>query len=503
MRARQDLRARCSERESALHELTAQRATFLALVGRRALWLRWLTAWVWAVWPAAFKSLRTASRESCALLADQGAPHTDESCHSAFATVERPLRIALAEAQRDLEESLRVEQALREVLGLSSDVPLDSLLETAETVLDCGVRHRAFWLATHYWEARWLLEVAKAKDEAAPKEQRLAMLAPCHVATCYALPAAHRRLCPTDGGQIDLLLVDEAGQVSPEVGAAAFALAKNALVVGDTYQLEPVWGVESALDGANLRRFALDGNQVRQRGLSAATGSVMQVAQRACSYRQFPAPHPSGLFLTEHRRCRDPIIAYCNELTYGGVLEPLRGPHGAKINLPAMALMPVLGKTSTSGGSRSNKIEAEAIASWIDEHLPKIAAAYGADHDEAVLNQVGVVTPFRAQSAIIAKALRARRLPHFTVGTVHSLQGAERAIVIFSPTYDARERPGRLFFAMGPNMLNVAVSRARDHFVVFGDPGIICARNARTPSSLLARHLSKGPRATLDGDARV
>jgi AAA domain len=501
--ARERLEERRAEQERALSELSAQRSTFSALVGRRSPWLRWLSAVVWTVWPSAFERVRTLNRKSAALFADHGDPHTDRACHDAFATAERRLFTVLGDVERDLDESRRVEQALRNAVSLGSEVPLDSILSGVERELDRGARYRAFWLATHYWEARWLVEAAKAKDKAAPKELRLAMLAPCHVATCYSLPAVHRRLTTSGEGQIDLLLLDEAGQVSPEVGAAAFALATNALVVGDTYQLEPVWGIQPALDQANVRRFGLDCEEVRERGLSAAAGSVMQVAQRACNYRQFPAPHPSGLFLTEHRRCRDPIIAYCNELTYGGVLEPLRGPHGARVDLPAMMFMPVVGKASRRGGSRMNVMEAEAIAKWIAEHLPNIAAAYGADDDDTVLSLIGIVTPFRAQSEAVSKAMRARGLPRFTVGTVHSLQGAERAIVIFSPTYSSSERPGRLFFDMGPNMLNVAVSRAKDHFIVFGDPGIIRRQNVRTPSSLLAAHLEQAPWGMPSGEARV
>ena len=41
---------------------------------------------------------------------------------------------------------------------------------------------------------------------------------------------------------IDLLIVDEAGQISPEIGLPAFALAKKAVVVGDEQQIPPVWG---------------------------------------------------------------------------------------------------------------------------------------------------------------------------------------------------------------------------------------------------------------------
>lgn len=47
---------------------------------------------------------------------------------------------------------------------------------------------------------------------------------------------------------IDLLIVDEAGQVSTEIAACSFALAKKAVVFGDEYQIPPVWGIERVLD---------------------------------------------------------------------------------------------------------------------------------------------------------------------------------------------------------------------------------------------------------------
>ncbi len=50
----------------------------------------------------------------------------------------------------------------------------------------------------------------------------------------------------------DLLIVDEAGQVLPEVAAASFALAKKALVIGDTEQLPPIWSIAPAIDVGNM-----------------------------------------------------------------------------------------------------------------------------------------------------------------------------------------------------------------------------------------------------------
>jgi len=100
-----------------------------------------------------------------------------------------------------------------------------------------------------------------------------------------------------------------------------------------------------------------------------------------------------------------------------------------------------------------------------------------------------VVTPFAAQASLIGSLLR-RELGKdagITVGTVHALQGAERAIVVFSPTYGAV--PPEAFYDQAPNMLNVAVSRARDSFVVIGNLALFDASKPGTPSGLLARYL--------------
>jgi hypothetical protein len=50
----------------------------------------------------------------------------------------------------------------------------------------------------------------------------------------------------------DLLIVDEAGQVLPEVAAASFALAKKALVIGDTEQIAPIWNSLPCIDIGNM-----------------------------------------------------------------------------------------------------------------------------------------------------------------------------------------------------------------------------------------------------------
>ena len=386
-------------------------------------------------------------------------------------------------------------------VGGNSSVDYAALYAAVEN-LDCSRRHRAFQLATHYWEGRWLLD---AQEEVARAEQssggerlkssredwlRRAMITPCFVSTVSMAPRFFGKLGLKDP-IIDLLIVDEAGQVSPEMGGAAFALAKSALVVGDTLQLEPVWNVQGHVDKQNLesngllRKGDTEGlTALSKKGLMASSGSIMHLAISACPFID-NASSTIGVFLTEHRRSVPEIVAYCNRLAYSRRLVPHRPPLEKRI-LPAFAYAHIQGRTRRVGPSRENVTEAEAISSWIHARREEIESFY---EGKSVEQLFAIVTPFSAQRMRLEKFLR-KDFPQMTIGTVHSLQGAEREIVLFSPVYDQRERV-QYFFDRGVNMLNVAVSRAKDSFLVFGDMGIFNP-SKDTPSGLLSRFLFHG-----------
>lgn len=367
--------------------------------------------------------------------------------------------------------------------------------------LDCEHRYRAFQLATHYWEGRWLRDCEDlAEEKPSPHLQqsdwyRYAKLTPCFVSTFFMVPKffrAHKAGYDEPMWEfIDLLIVDEAGQVSPELAGASFALAKKALVVGDTLQIEPVWSIPQAVDNGNLlkHKLKIDPEQFAKLGLSAANGSVMTIAQRASRYQKFSEQR--GMFLSEHRRCLDEIISYCNQLCYHGKLEPMRGslsptafiPLADGFLLPPMGYLHIAGKSEKFGSSRRNQIEVQTIACWIAAQANALIQHYNRPLSEIV----GVVTPFKQQSNAISRSLAELGILDVTVGTVHALQGAERAIIIFSSVYDSQQAQ-TFFFDRQPNMLNVAVSRAKDSFLVFGDRRIFKVDES-IPSGLLAKFL--------------
>ncbi len=428
-------------------------------------------------------------------------------------------QIVLAQdVSRRESEATRYWYELTQSLGHISEEEL--VLAGADELADMKIRFLAFLLSTHYWEGRWLIDMAaidnlqKEKGRRGAKSvkarwQRRMKLTPCVVMTCYMLPN-HMKTSEFVGGTkkyddnylynfADLLIVDEAGQVLPEVAAASFALAKKALVIGDTEQIAPIWNSLPSIDIGNMveENIFPGGTQeeltnayalVCDSGKSAASGSVMKIAQFNSRYHYDP-DLARGMYLYEHRRCFDNIIGYCNTLCYHGKLQPKRGTENETL-FPAMGYLHIDGKgMQANSGSRYNAFEAETIAAWLTAHKEEIERHY----DKALHKVVGVVTPFSAQVNAIKTALRKLDIncsggeDSLAVGTVHSLQGAERAIVLFSPVYSKHADGG--FIDSDSSMLNVAVSRAKDSFLVFGDMDLFEIQPASSPRGLLAKYL--------------
>lgn len=374
-------------------------------------------------------------------------------------------------------------------------------VETINNALD-RVRYVEFWMAVHYYEALWLSEEWDISEKQRGRTfenvldtmyHRLAMLTPCMVMTCFMLP---KQFLAYDGNEkthyymynyADLLIVDEAGQISPEIGVPAFALAKKAVVVGDEYQIPPVWGTVRALDIA----MAISNDVIHDKngfvwneqcGLNCSQSSIMKIAAQSCKFEKYG----KGLFLSEHRRCYNEIIQYCNKLVYGGCLEPLRGAAVADKNNPIINLLPPMGhkqidstSSERSGTSRYNKNEIEGIIQWIGKNYFILCEKYREvaikKNEQFDKNSVlGIITPFKSQSSMIKQGLR-EYLPEIAddieVGTVHTFQGAERKVVIFSSVYGNKD--GCYFINKNKSLMNVAVSRAKDSFLVFGDRGCL------------------------------
>jgi len=286
------------------------------------------------------------------------------------------------------------------------------------------------------------------------------------------------------------VVIDEAGQCPSAYAVSALLRAHSALVIGDTHQLEPVVGLSREDERRIVRGLGLKLSIERlapYRMFDESGNSAQSVADRAVRLR------PS---LRDHFRCQPAIIAlpeaWCG---YGMIVRtPPRSRSAQAPRLSAAALFQDCeGQQERFAGSWVNAAESEQVVSWLGYLLGQGIGA----------GEIGVITPFRSQAEALVRRLGAARIPlaraydeeeadanlelfgareargsGIAVGTVHRFQGGERSIILFSSTLT---RTSNLrFLDERVNLLNVAVSRAREHLLVIGhEPTLRAGQHTR------------------------
>lgn len=397
----------------------------------------------------------------------------------------------------------RVEELLGQLAAAHGGEPgLHDLIELT-------VAPQAFHVAARYWEGRFLLAqrerlLSRHEQNVEESLRRLCMLMPCLVSTLHSArrwtKLDPRTLAQNDqrgylGGKIDLLVVDEAGQASPEIAGAVFGMAQRAAVVGDMKQLAPIWNHTALAERALARQTGTAAllPLIQHTRRSVASGSLLGAARLVSRWHD---ENEEGIGLRFHYRCKPSIIGYCNQLAYGGQLAP-RTNEDDGFPEPAMAWVGVDAEPRRVGGSYANEAEAEEIASWIVERWPAWSA-HPALQGQTLEKIVALLTAYRPQAGLLKKRLeaafdRARQAPgtwpsaaevaKVTIGTVHRLQGDERAIICFS-LVEGPDAASRSFIDRDATLMNVAVSRAKQSFIIFGHSARLFAPRAARPARL-------------------
>lgn len=399
-----------------------------------------------------------------------------------------------------------------------------SPVEQINCLLDVTYRYHAFMDAVHFWEGQWLIKqkedaIRNDNDSIGQNLNRISYLTPLFISTFHTLPRFCRGTEKTSAGYMqkkplydffDILIVDEAGQVSPEIGAASFSLAKKALVVGDIHQIEPVWGIAyEKIDKGNLYASGIipenEFSDLRDMGVLCSSGTLMHLAQNSSTYESYKGL--GGTLLTEHRRCVDEIVAFSNHYVYHDLLQPMVGSskgfhfknEKVDIFIPPLGYINVRGTSGKRSGSTFNTTEAKSVALWIKKYGELLLQHYGKNKPEghSLKDCIAVITPFAEQKKEIYNQLKQHKVDtKITVGTVHALQGAQKPVIIFSPAYGVNHQ-GPMFFDNGYNMLNVALTRAEQHFIVIGNMSLFNPANEQKPSGGLARYLFRDEQAEL------
>jgi len=279
------------------------------------------------------------------------------------------------------------------------------------------------------------------------------------------------------------LFVDEAGQAAPQQVVGALWRTRRAIVVGDPLQLEPVVTVPRSAQDRLRQHFDVAPEW------TPGLGSVQRLADRLNTYgtwiptRSDQSEAPSRVWvgspLRVHRRCDQMMFEVSNAIAYDGMMvfgTGAREPH------PLARKDIWMHVASTAADDKWVPQQGVALRRTLDlieerlrEELRCDQPGTGAIDEDLVrrkLNEaVFVVSPFR-DVVTGARKITKGRLANARVGTVHTTQGKEADIVILVLGTAPAQRKARKWAAKTPNLLNVAVSRARRHLLVIGDQDI-------------------------------
>jgi superfamily I DNA and/or RNA helicase len=117
-----------------------------------------------------------------------------------------------------------------------------------------------------------------------------------------------------------------------------------------------------------------------------------------------------------------------------------------------------------------NWAEVDAVEALIEELLGVGYCLNSLNSD----NTIGVISPYRRQVNALTQRLQSRwsDFSSKSIGTIHSFQGGQKSVIIFS-TRQCQSTDSLWFINRRPNLLNVAVSRARELFILVGNLGRI------------------------------
>ena len=257
----------------------------------------------------------------------------------------------------------------------------------------------------------------------------------------------------------DLVIIDEASQMTPEHSISALMRAKQAVIVGDTNQLPPTNFFKSS------NNFD-DGDD--DEDTSTVEESILELANSAF--------RPKHRLLWHYRSRHEALIAFSNNYIYDNELVIFPSPGGAPDKM-GVSLVRVNGIYQ----SGLNPMEASAVVDAVIEFME-------IDSDRSL----GVVTMNQSQmeqieSSILRQSENSKivrdylekwtskdeGLQKFFVKNIENVQGDERDVIFISTVYGSdglgkfRQALGPINGAAGKRRLNVLFSRAKEKITTF------------------------------------
>ena len=229
--------------------------------------------------------------------------------------------------------------------------------------------------------------------------------------------------------KLDYIIMDEASQIDVVTGTLALSSAKYAVFIGDEKQLPNVIPNDIAEKTNGIfKEYNIEETY------NYATNSFLSSIKKTIN-------NIPKVMLKEHYRCHPKIINFCNKKFYNNELIIMTEDKGEP---------DVIKIIKTNKGNHSREKTNQRQVDIIKNELLKLNTI-----------DIGVIAPYNNQVNLIKNSIN-----NIDVSTVHKFQGREKDVIIISTVDDNISD-----FVGNPNILNVAISRAKNKliFIVTGN----------------------------------
>lgn len=272
--------------------------------------------------------------------------------------------------------------------------------------------------------------------------------------------------------ELGTLIIDEAGQATPQSALGAIWRSQKVIVVGDPQQVQPTVTTPKEIIENFANKFSIapeyKSNEV----------SVQVFADNINAYGGYRNYAGGRLWvgcpLVIHRRCLNPMFSISNAIAYNNrMFQKTQEPKNKKLFLKKSMWLDIKG-SEAGGKNRFVREQGEKV-------VEMVLQAFRIEND---FPNIFIISPFktviRETKALLISQLT-KQYGHLgknkianwvaeSCGTVHTFQGKEANEVIFILGCDQKNGIGAAAWAASsPNILNVAVTRAKYRIAIIGD----------------------------------
>lgn len=273
--------------------------------------------------------------------------------------------------------------------------------------------------------------------------------------------------------ELGLLIIDEAGQATPQSALGAIWRSKKTIIVGDPLQVEPIVTIPRELQIRLADKYNIEPHY---RVPELSVQSLADSLNKYGGYRQIDGEKIwLGCPLVLHRRCLDPMFSISNKVAYNDRMFQKTEKPDEKVKLffSQSYWLDVKGKMKEKG-NQNVKEQNDAFASLFEDIVKR----------SNNLPDLYIITPFKKikdeLKKIINKIIRKskpnieeKEIADWTdshCGTIHTFQGKEANEVVLVLGCDSSiGKNSALWVGKKPNIINVAVSRAKYNICIIGD----------------------------------